>query len=134
MAVGMRTPYQRQKIAAKEIAASTVDAPNIASTVNAPGEQAPSWDVAAARKAASLGITLPAGFKEAVINYAKVKGPQTGVFDYANPFINDAAARVQDYANNPTGFYETALYGAGGYYVKANKLYVNPGFGLNPVD
>ena len=129
MAVGMRTPYRRQQIAAKEIAASTVDAPNIASTVNAPGEQAPSWDVAASRKAASLGISLPAGFKDAVINYAKVKGPQTGVFDYANPFINDAAARVQDYANNPTGFYETALYGAGGYNAKVATYGQN-----NPVD
>ena len=134
MAVGMRTPYKRQQLAQKEIEASTVDAPNISSTVNAPGEQAPSWDVAASRKAASLGISLPAGFKDAVINYAKVKGPQTGVFDYANPFINDAAARVQDYANNPTGFYTTALVGAGGYYVKSNNLYVNPGFKINPVD
>ena len=79
MAVGMRTPYRRQQLAQKEIEASTVDAPNISSTVNAPGEEAPSWDVAASRKAAALGISLPSGFKEAVINYAKVKGPQTGV-------------------------------------------------------
>lgn len=99
-----------------------------------PNIQAPTWDESASRKAAALGISLPAGFKEAVINYAKVKGPQTGVFDFNNPFINDAAARVQDYANNPTGFYTTALVGAGGYYVKANNLYVNPGFGVNPVD
>ena len=130
----MRTPHKRQQLAQKEIEASTVDAPNISSTVNAPGEEAPSWDVAASRKAAALGISLPSGFKEAVINYAKVKGPQTGVFNYANPFINDAAARVQDYANNPTEFYTTALFGAGGYYVKSNNLYVNPGFKINPVD
>ena len=38
------------------------------------------------------------------------------------------------YANNPTEFYTTALFGAGGYYVKSNNLYVNPGFKINPVD
>ena len=121
----MSTVYNRIRAAERAAAASTVENPNIdapESGGDGSGDVGGStWDQAAAIKAAQLGITLPADFKETTKSYGEGAGYYNKGRNLDN-FINDAAARVQDYANNPQAYYQTALKGAGLHY-QTNAIY-----------